>query len=446
MTVLHSVQKHALCLMPDQTHRLYAAAHLLLVSAFCGFLLVAVPTSVNDLVRVQLDVTRLYVLPTSWRSDHVNCIWNHCTQKAIADIKISEFSTEETCNALAVATSPSFTARKRFWMPVPIFYLLVGFETVTVIGHLWEWNRWAEYSISASIMTVALAGLARITDVYAHIGLVMMTAATMLCGYVAERPPLATATNHQQTLERMTDALKKLKELTETSNLDDTSSLDDVKIPISVFQSYTSALTRSMDENRTDAGWFNRFFFFGCVFFVFTWVILLGNFFLFMFDLSNEQNRNILNEFLKNNETFIKEEDGSVSQFEELPWWFPLLVLPQLLSFSTFPVLMLLQKHNKPTNRESSYAFLSFVSKALLLGIVCFGLTQPKFESYFNGCIVEERKNGEKVVLALLTALTLATGLYVLYVRRNNIARGPATKNRRPAKPVDYFSSGFKLR
>ena len=47
--------------------------------------------------------------------------------------------------------------------------------------------RWAEYSVSASLMTVALANLCAVTDVAAIVGLVAVNVAVQMFGYLSER-------------------------------------------------------------------------------------------------------------------------------------------------------------------------------------------------------------------------------------------------------------------
>jgi hypothetical protein len=49
--------------------------------------------------------------------------------------------------------------------------------------------RWLEYSASAGLMTVVIASLGRITDVFTLLGLLGSTVLTMLCGYQLEREP-----------------------------------------------------------------------------------------------------------------------------------------------------------------------------------------------------------------------------------------------------------------
>jgi len=105
------------------------------------------------------------------------------------------------------------TVMNLFARPVPVaqfqlVWLVFALQTVTWVTHAYlgaggEWGmsdadwlrnmsanrqplRWLEYSASAGLMTVVIASLGRITDVYALLGLFASTALTMVCGHELE--------------------------------------------------------------------------------------------------------------------------------------------------------------------------------------------------------------------------------------------------------------------
>jgi hypothetical protein len=92
-------------------------------------------------------------------------------------------------------------------LSVPVGVLVTLFAWITAAFHLllatrwseryltWVFQeqrqpaRWAEYSITASVMTCVVASLCGVQDANTQLGLFMMTAATMLVGYSIETAP-----------------------------------------------------------------------------------------------------------------------------------------------------------------------------------------------------------------------------------------------------------------
>ena len=88
----------------------------------------------------------------------------------------------------------------------PLVFLVGVLQACTAFAHFWLWSarmdddtwranmtancqplRWLEYSVTAGLMTVVIASLGRITDVYTLLGLLLSTVLTMVCGYEVER-------------------------------------------------------------------------------------------------------------------------------------------------------------------------------------------------------------------------------------------------------------------
>jgi hypothetical protein len=169
----------------------FGAVHLAVLVVF----LIAVQVTSDDgvepatLFPVRLTVTRVF-LGDAWRRGLSNCTLGQCLvggAGAFAAIDAAHADLEDRCTARELVTNQLFAGVVPSGLPsVPMLYFACFIQCYTALCHFLEVGRWHEYSITASLMITCIASLGRITDAYTHLGLFMMTVATMLCGAAAE--------------------------------------------------------------------------------------------------------------------------------------------------------------------------------------------------------------------------------------------------------------------
>ena len=353
------------------TEMLFASLHLLALALFFAAIWHFAEVSVNDLVKLRLTVNRID-MHTAWRRQQSTC-FTACSPAVL--VNLTHLDADEKCQAAVRVGGPSFGGPDPIFFNLPLVYAVAAFELVTVAGHMFGLSRWAEYSISASIMTCIVAALGRITDAYALVGIFMMTAATMICGHLAERFPAE----------------------------------------------------------------FWNWFLTGCAFFVCSWAPILVNFQSFVWAIEDDVVRTHFNKLLLSPPYGAAEDGDQPSFIEPLPSWVQWTIWVQFGTFCVFPILMLWERLYPSAVRKLKYALVSFVTKILLLGFLAFGVSREKVSTQTSFCRVDERTTGEERILLLVSVLLAALAFVLAaFVVRRWRNREPAPAKRSGAKVLGY--------
>ena len=100
---------------------------------------------------------------------------------------------EITYNKPLFDDNETLTIERSFFMEVNLMYLDASFCFITIIAHLCYTNvasldyRWLEYSISASIMSVLIALMSGVFDIFTLILIFSSMAMTMVFGYLSQK-------------------------------------------------------------------------------------------------------------------------------------------------------------------------------------------------------------------------------------------------------------------
>lgn len=289
-----------------------------------------------------------------------NCFNTNGTNNVFAQIEndLGSANRRDVCEAQSTVTATLYVGAVDF-LQFPLAWVIVVVEVVTVLAHVFTVNQWVEYSVSASLMITAIASLGRITDVYTHLGLFMMSVATMLCGAATE-----------QAL-RPREAYK----------------------------------------------WFIT----GCGFFGATWSIIITNFVSFVYMFDDESAKSAFKWLTTRSSLYTDEKVAeNAEQDWDFPPWVKWAIFLPFTFFSFYPVAMWYDIHtrefgaNKSTRNRMklTYMILSFTCKICLAILIMIGVRQSNDATNSRGC--SDTENTKNYWQWLVPAIFGALVLYML--------------------------------